>query len=85
MANHGNMYGPAFTFLGIPRCDLDKPDSYKGADGGEGLDLVGGELGEGLAAVDGADEEDVLAEGREEVQEAHVVGDLSHIYSRGLV
>lgn len=26
------MYGPDFTFLGIPRCDLDKPDTYKGAD-----------------------------------------------------
>jgi len=32
MTNIGNMYGPDFTFLGIPRCDLDKPDSYKGAD-----------------------------------------------------
>jgi len=26
------MYGPDFTFLGIPRCDLDKPESYKDAD-----------------------------------------------------
>jgi agmatinase len=25
MTNIGNMYGPDFTFLGIPRCDLDKP------------------------------------------------------------
>ena len=32
MTNIGNMYGPDFTFLGIPRCDLDKPESYKGAD-----------------------------------------------------
>lgn len=32
MTNHGNMYGPNFTFLGIPSCDLDDPKSYKGAD-----------------------------------------------------
>ena len=32
MTNIGNMYGPDFTFLGIPRCDLDKPESYNGAD-----------------------------------------------------
>ena len=32
MANIGNMYGPDFTFLGIPRCDLDDPKSYEGAD-----------------------------------------------------
>ena len=32
MTNHGNMYGPDFTFLGIGRCDLDKPETYKDAD-----------------------------------------------------
>ena len=32
MANIGNMYGPDFTFLGIPRCDLEDEASYKGAD-----------------------------------------------------
>jgi agmatinase len=32
MTNHGNMYGPNFTFLGIPSCDLDVPKSYEGAD-----------------------------------------------------
>ncbi|CAB4668516.1 unannotated protein [freshwater metagenome] len=26
------MYGPDFTFLGIPRCDIADPQSYKGAD-----------------------------------------------------
>ena len=26
------MYGPDFTFLGIPRCDLDQPQSFAGAD-----------------------------------------------------
>ncbi|MEJ6576989.1 MAG: agmatinase [Candidatus Planktophila sp.] len=32
MTNHGNMYGPSFTFLGIPACDLDDPSTYYGAD-----------------------------------------------------
>ena len=32
MANIGNMYGRDFTFLGIPRCDIDNPKSYEGAD-----------------------------------------------------
>ena len=32
MTNIGNMYGPNFTFLGIPACDLDDPQSYEGAD-----------------------------------------------------
>ena len=28
VANIGNMYGPNFTFLGVPACDLNHPDSY---------------------------------------------------------
>jgi agmatinase len=32
MANHGNMYGPSFTFLGIAQCDLDDPSTYADAD-----------------------------------------------------
>lgn len=32
MTNHGNMYGPNFTFLGIPACDLADPKSYADAD-----------------------------------------------------
>ena len=32
MTNHGNMYGPNFTFLGIPACDLDDPKTYADAD-----------------------------------------------------
>ena len=32
MTNHGNMYGPSFTFLGIPACDLDDPATYTDAD-----------------------------------------------------
>ncbi len=32
MVNHGNMYGPRYTFLGIPECDLDIPSTFAGAD-----------------------------------------------------
>jgi agmatinase len=32
MVNHGNMYGPSFTFLGIAQCDLDDPSTYADAD-----------------------------------------------------
>ena len=32
MTNHGNMYGPSFTFLGIPACDLDDAATYAYAD-----------------------------------------------------
>ena len=32
MTNHGNMYGPNFTFLGVPACDLDDPKTYAEAD-----------------------------------------------------
>lgn len=32
MANHGNLYGPNFTFLGIPTCDLEEEKSYADAD-----------------------------------------------------
>ena len=32
MANLGNMYGPSFTFLGIPQCDLDDPATYADAE-----------------------------------------------------
>ncbi|MEV0390413.1 agmatinase [Nonomuraea sp. NPDC050643] len=32
MARYGAQYGPDFTFLGIPRCDLTDPASYAGAD-----------------------------------------------------
>ncbi len=28
VANIGNMYGPNFTFLGVPSCDLENPESY---------------------------------------------------------
>ena len=32
MTNHGNLYGPSFTFLGIPACDLEVPASFADAD-----------------------------------------------------
>lgn len=32
VTNIGNMYGPNFTFLGIPSCDLDRPETYADAD-----------------------------------------------------
>ncbi len=44
------MYGPDFTFLGIPRCDLDKPDSYKGAD----VVIVGAPIDSGTSHRSGA-------------------------------
>jgi agmatinase len=50
MANHGNMYGPAFTFLGIPTCDLDDPKSYQGAD----VIIVGAPIDSGTSHRSGA-------------------------------
>ena len=50
MTNIGNMYGPDFTFLGIPRCDLDKPESYKGAD----VIIVGAPIDSGTSHRSGA-------------------------------
>ena len=32
MARYGGQFGPDFTFLGVPRCDLDDPASYADAD-----------------------------------------------------
>jgi len=32
MTPPGSMYGPDFTFLGVPRADLTEPSSYAGAD-----------------------------------------------------
>ena len=50
MVNHGNMYGPAFTFLGIPGCDLDDPKSYQGAD----VIIVGAPIDSGTSHRSGA-------------------------------
>jgi agmatinase len=32
MARYGPQFGPDFTFLGVPRCDLTDPDSFADAD-----------------------------------------------------
>ena len=50
MANHGNMYGPAFTFLGVPQCDLDDPASYAAAD----VVIVGAPIDSGTSHRSGA-------------------------------
>ncbi|MEI6216120.1 MAG: agmatinase [Actinomycetes bacterium] len=50
MANLGNMYGPDFTFLGIPRCDLEVAESYAGAD----VIIVGAPIDSGTSHRSGA-------------------------------
>ena len=32
MTRYGPQFGPDITFLGVPRCDLDEPGTYAGAD-----------------------------------------------------
>jgi agmatinase len=32
MARYGPQFGPDITFLGVPRCDLEDPQTYAGAD-----------------------------------------------------
>ena len=32
MARYGSMYGPDVTFLGVPACDLEEPETYEAAD-----------------------------------------------------
>jgi agmatinase len=32
MTRYGPMFGPDVTFLGVPRCDLEEPSTYAGAD-----------------------------------------------------
>lgn len=44
------MYGPDFTFLGIDRCDLDDPSSYKGAD----VVIIGAPIDSGTSHRSGA-------------------------------
>ncbi|CAB4654694.1 unannotated protein [freshwater metagenome] len=50
MVNHGNMYGPSFTFLGIAQCDLDDPSTYADAD----VVIVGAPIDSGTSHRSGA-------------------------------
>jgi agmatinase len=50
MANIGNMYGPNFTFLGIPSCDLEKPESFADAD----VVIIGAPIDSGTSYRSGA-------------------------------
>lgn len=44
------MYGPNFSFLGVPQCDLDDPASYEGAD----VIIVGAPIDSGTSHRSGA-------------------------------
>lgn len=50
MANIGNMYGPNFSFLGVPQCDLDDPKSFSGAD----VIIIGAPIDSGTSHRSGA-------------------------------
>lgn len=50
MTNHGNMYGPNFTFLGIEPCDLDIASTYADAD----VVIVGAPIDSGTSHRSGA-------------------------------
>lgn len=50
MTNHGNLYGPDFTFLGIPRCDLDIESTFADAD----VVIVGAPIDSGTSHRSGA-------------------------------
>ena len=44
------MYGPDFTFLGVEKCDLEKPETFKGAD----VVIVGAPIDSGTSHRSGA-------------------------------
>lgn len=50
MTNHGNMYGPNYSFLGVAQCDLDDPKSYEGAD----VIIIGAPIDSGTSHRSGA-------------------------------
>ncbi|MSO16598.1 MAG: agmatinase [Candidatus Planktophila sp.] len=50
MVNHGNMYGPSFTFLGVAQCDLDDRATYANAD----IVIVGAPIDSGTSHRSGA-------------------------------
>jgi agmatinase len=47
---YGSMYGPDYTFLGVPRCDLDDPKTYENAD----VVIVGAPFDGGTSSRSGA-------------------------------
>jgi agmatinase len=50
MSRYGAQFGPNFTFLGVPECDLDVPDTYGDAD----VVIVGAPFGGGTSYRSGA-------------------------------
>ncbi len=50
MTRYGQQYGPDFTFLGVPMCDLDEPESYAGAQ----VVILGAPFDGGTSARSGA-------------------------------
>lgn len=50
VTNLGNMYGPNFTFLGIPRCDIEDPSSYANSD----VVIIGAPIDSGTSHRSGA-------------------------------
>ena len=50
MTNLGNLYGPSFTFLGVPSCDLDDPSTYPNAD----VIIIGAPIDSGTSHRSGA-------------------------------
>jgi agmatinase len=50
MVNIGNMYGPNFSFLGVPQCDLDNPSTYRDAD----VIIIGAPIDSGTSHRSGA-------------------------------
>jgi agmatinase len=47
---YGSMFGPDYTFLGVPACDLDDPSTYAGAD----VVIVGAPFDGGTSSRSGA-------------------------------
>ena len=50
MTRYGSQFGPDFTFLGVPECDLEDPQSYADAD----VVIVGAPFDGGTSARSGA-------------------------------
>ena len=50
MSRYGQQFGPDFTFLGVPMCDLDEPSSYADAQ----VVILGAPFDGGTSARSGA-------------------------------